>query len=185
MTKFKIKIDMGRSWIPADDPLRTYPNISFHDTAIFEWKFSGMIYIELNDKPVIETDDGYETEYLWHFFMALIEDVVPLIMDGKEDMINFLDSGYFIAFKRIGDNVLIRFGSGSRELSELPYGVKHEVTVSFDEFVEESFRIVEDFINQLMAINPKLSACDQVKKLIEARNKAKKAIEEYKQSKQT
>lgn len=115
------------------------------------------------------------------FFMSLMQSI-PLIIHGKEQVINFLDSTHFIMFNKTGNNVLIKFGYGHKEeSSKMPYKVTNETTISFDEFIKESFRAVDCFINKLININPKLSESDELNLLTKERDKAKKAINQNNQ----
>ncbi len=181
MAKFKIETNINDYKIEED--INAYPHLE--GGAPLEVRLGYVLHIYLNN---IELKDRFHEkgmgEYAYTFYRALNKIVLSLI-DGKKYEYVFLDGPFELLFNPINKKeVLISFDwmkdtSYLPELEEKRDQLK-DITVPFDECIDELYNAANEYIKLILEINPRLSESDELKQLIEARDKAKKAIEEYK-----
>ncbi len=199
MAKFKIKIG-EREKFEKNPFIKYYPKI--FDKNFFKeitgdtpgggdcecnlaFKLGGDgIYISLNNINLEERDQGCISEYVWFFYLYLFRAVQELIK-GNEYEYSFDDGPFTLTYKPVNRNyVLITFDwmEDSHYFPKLDDKRDHlkDVSVPFDECIDELYNAANEYIETLLNINPRLSESDELKQLIEARDKAKKAIYKFK-----
>ena len=121
------------------------------------------------------------------FFYLHLFKAVPDLISGKGHEYSFMDGPYSLIFKPIyQDEVLITFdwmedSNYFPKLEDKREQLK-EVPIPFNECIDELYNAANEYTETLIDINPKLVESEELKELMEARDKAKKAIEEYKKT---
>jgi len=198
MARFKVKIGERKKF--EENPfIKYYPKI--FDRKFFEevmgdrpgggdaecnlaFNLGGdSIYISLNNINLEEIGCEGIGEYVWFFYSYMFKAVQELIK-GNEFEYSFRDGPYSLTFKPVNRNyVLITFDwipSYFPKLNDKRDQLT-DVSVPFDDCIDELYNAANEYTEILLEINPRLSESNELKQLIEARNKAKKAIINYKQ----
>ncbi len=162
MSKLEIKFaQLGRG---INQVLKKYPKKSC--TPLYIWaggKLSIFFDRKLLESPWVRDKglklDCTDTEYLWSFFYTLLSEAKHF--DEREHVVDFIDDPLQFHFKRTGDEVQLKFGSGK--------DITGSTIIPYIDFLEEVLQVTEKFIKTLLEINPKLAEHEDVVMLIKER----------------
>ncbi|OQX00682.1 hypothetical protein BWK69_00945 [Candidatus Parcubacteria bacterium A4] len=183
MEKFKISIGKREEFEKTLD-IKNYPKLE-SGGAPLDVRLGYGIYIELNDNVVLDNVKnvwGYAYSFALHSF-----DIIQcLLIKEKEYEYAFPDVGFRLKFKPINKKEVLTSFDWVEDTNYLPkIEDKREqlkdVSVPFDECIDELYNAANEYIGTLLDINSRLAESDKLKQLIEARDKAKKAIKKHKQ----
>ncbi|NJD75616.1 MAG: hypothetical protein FIB08_00780 [Candidatus Methanoperedens sp.] len=174
-SKFSINLRLD-----PDEMLLQYPNIEYNiDTFAYGGMYGG-IKIEIDGEALEKfngtqciTEDHYVEEYLWFFYLDILESIIKLI--NKEDCVfGFVDSTNSIKLQYYNRYVLFTFSYGSDIKSNIV-----DMPILLNQYIAEVLRSSSEFIESLLNINQKVKESKEVKQLIEKYNEAEKAYQEY------
>ncbi len=182
MAKFKIKIGKREDFEKNFD-IVNYPKLE-SGGAPLDIRLGYGVYVELNNIAAL---DNVKHVWEWAYVFALYSFyiILYLLTKNKEYEYTFQTVGYILRFKPIDKKeVLISFdwikdANLFPELENKREQLK-DVPVPFDECIDELYNAANEYIKLILEINPRLSESDELKQLIEARDKAKKAIYKFK-----
>lgn len=192
MARFKIEVTLKEKYEKRDDKIfenevrgyltKTLGHGGYETDTYLDYGFR----MELNDILLVEkTRKDDIGEFAGVFYSYILKEIILDILNGKEYKYSFVDGPFRLIFKPIDQKeVLLTFdwdiGSTYFPTLEDKRDQLRDVPVPFDECIDELYNTGSKFINQLLEINPKIAESSILKELIEARNKAKKAMDRYK-----
>lgn len=180
MARFKVKIGEREKFEKTFD-IRNYPRLESGGAPLYVRLGYG-VYLELNDIVVL---DNIKNVWGWAYEFALysFDIILNLLTKHNEYEYGFSDVAFMLKFKPMDKEILISF-DWMKDTSYLPeIECKREqlidVQIPFNECIDELYTAANDYIEILLEINTRLVESNELKQLIESRDKAKKAIEEY------
>ncbi len=158
------KINFGRLEKYGDKRrLKIYPKDACSPLDIWTFSELSIRFDDILLKPPWsknrEKYDFTDTEYLWAFFYSLLSEAKHF--DEREHVVEFMDDPLQFSFKRTGDEVQLKFGSGE--------DITGSTIIPYIDFLEEVLQVTEKFIKTLLEINPKLAGHEDVVMLIKER----------------
>ncbi len=179
----KFKIETNINDYKNNEDIIAYPHLE--GGAPLDVRLGYVIHVFLNG---IELKDRFHEkgmgEYSYSFYWVLNEVILSLI-EGKKYKYSFLDGPFELIFDPIDTKEVKISFDWMEDTSYLPEleGKREqlkEISVPFDECIDELYNAVNKYIEILLDVNPRLLESHELKQLIELRNKAEDAIIKYK-----
>lgn len=178
-SKFSINLRLNPT-----EMLQQYPDIEYNiDTFVYGGMYGG-IKIDIDGETLEKfkgtqciTEDHYVEEYLWFFYLDLLESVIKLI-NKEYHVFGFVDSTNSIKVRYSNGYVLFTFSYGSDIKSNIL-----DMPILLNQYIKEVLRSSSEFIESLLNINPKVKESKEIKQLIEKYKEAEKIYQKYLKSK--
>ena len=153
--------------LDKSEMLENYPDIKYNkDIFVYEAMYGGIKfdidgkYLENIKNTQCITDDHYVEEYLWFFYLDILESIIKLI-NKKNYVIGFADSTNSIKLKPSNECILFTFNYGNDIKTNLK-----DIPIKLNQYIEEVIKSSSEFINHLLKINPNVKESNEIKQLI-------------------
>ena len=154
--------------LDKSEMLEKYPDIAYNkDIFVYEAMYGG-IKFDINGKNLEKfegtqciTEDHYVEEYLWFFYLDLLESVIKLI-NNNDYVIGFSDSTNSINLRHSNGYILFTFSYGSEIKTNM-----EDILISLNQYIEEVIKSSSEFIDSLININPNVKESNEIKELID------------------
>jgi hypothetical protein len=131
---------------------------------------------------ILNSQQAYnDREYLWYFFYALVPEVQKY--DELPHKVDFFNGPIRLFFRRSCEKVDLKlgpFGNSMSKTTNPPRKILGETTIPYLKFLLEVEQVTEQFLDQILQINPEVQRNPEVVKFIEERAELMKLIAKLK-----